>query len=131
MIGDHPVKVVVAGHGKLQANPESVQRRVAASESPKRRGDGGEANRIVIVLQRFKPDVVAEPLRLLVGVSVAADVDKQRRVVDDRPCVSVEANPLCQPQGNQTLPEYVLHRLAEPQVYAQGQGRDKLGKPYL
>ena len=43
-----------------------------------------QAARLVVVLVRLQRDVVAEPLRLLVGVGVAADVDQQRRVVDDR-----------------------------------------------
>ena len=45
---------------------------------------------LVVVLARLERDVVAEPLRLLVRVGVAADVDQQRRVVDDRALLLVE-----------------------------------------
>ena len=40
------------------------------------------AAELVSYLSDFRRDVVAEPLRLLVRVGVAADVDQQRRVVD-------------------------------------------------
>ena len=53
------------------------------------------------------------------GVGVAADADQQRRVVDDRARLLVQADPLCQPQGDQALAQDVLHRLAEAEVDAQ------------
>ena len=50
--------------------------RIAAAARP-------QAAQLVVVLGRLQRDVVAEPLRLLVRVGVAADVDEQRGVVDD------------------------------------------------
>ena len=64
----------------------------------------------------FRRDVVAEPLRLLVRVGVAADVDEQRRVVDDRALLLVEPEALREAQRDQALPQHVLHRLAEAEV---------------
>ena len=64
-------------------------------------------------------DVVAEPLGLLVRVGVAADVDEQRGVVDDRALVLVEPDALGEPQRDQALPQHVLHRLPEAEVDAE------------
>ena len=38
---------------------------------------------------------------------------------------------VAQPQRDQTLPQHVLHRLAEPEVDAERQGRDQLGEPQV
>ena len=55
-------------------------------------------------LRRLERDVVAEPLRLLVGVGVAADAEQQRRVVDGRARVLVQPEPLGETQRDQALP---------------------------
>ena len=78
--------VVSAVHRELDAGSHPVQR--ASLPAPKRRSMAdrlAEALGLVVVLRRLEVDVVAEPLRLLVGVGVTADVDQQRRVVDARP----------------------------------------------
>jgi hypothetical protein len=73
----------------------------------------------VVVLDRLQGDVVAEPLGLLVGVGVAADVDEQSGVVDGRALLFVEPDSLGQSQRDQALPQDVLHRLPETEVYAE------------
>ena len=85
--------------------------------------------RIVLVLARLQRDVVAEPLRLLVRVGVAADVDQQRRVVDDRRAALVEPEPSASRRRDQALPQHVLHRLAEAEVDAERQRGHELGQP--
>jgi hypothetical protein len=50
-------------------------------------------------------------------------------VVDDRPLLLVEPDPLGQPQRDQALAEDVLHRLPEAEVDAQREGRHQLGPP--
>src|SRR5260221_12031672 len=85
----------------------------------------------VVVLRRLERDVVPEPFRLLVRVRVAPDVDEQRRVVDDRPRLLVEAQLFGQSQANQALPEDVLHRLAETEDDAERERRNELGKANL
>ena len=52
-----------------------------------------DAERLVVELGRLQRDVVAEPLRLLVGVGVAAHVHEQRGVVDGGALVLVETEP--------------------------------------
>ena len=62
-----------------------MQRRVARRRAAARAAAAARRLReLVVVLGRLQRDVVAEPLRLLVRVGVAADVDEQRRVVDGR-----------------------------------------------
>ena len=81
---DHPVEVTVPRDGELHADPEAVQRWVAASQQPEGRQGSAQGPELVVVLAGLQGDVVAEPLGLLVGIGVAADVDEQGRVVDDR-----------------------------------------------
>ena len=62
---------------------------------------------------------------------MAADVDEQRRVVDNDTVALVEADPLGQPQRDQALPQDVLHRLPEAKVDAQRKRRDEFGQAHL
>ena len=120
------------GERELEADPEAVQRRVADADQAHRRGRAGRRCRSSwSYLRRLERDVVAEPLRLLVGVGVAADVDEQRRVVDDEASLVVEADPLGQAQRDQALTQHVLHRLTEAEIDPQGQRRDQFGQTYL
>ena len=98
-------------------------RRIAASRRPR-------APELVVVLDGLQRDVVAEPLRLLVRVGVAADVDEQRRVVDDRALVLVEPDALGEPERDQALPQDVLHRLPEAEVDAERERGDQLRQPH-
>ncbi len=68
---------------------------------------------------RLQVDVVAEPLRLLVRIGMAAHVDQQGRVIDRRPGVVVQAHPLRQAHRDQALAQDMLHRLAKAQVNAE------------
>jgi hypothetical protein len=106
-----------------------VQRRVAGAEEAHSRRRHAQAARRVVVLDRLHGDVVAEPLGLLVRVGVTADVDEQRRVVDDRPLPLVEPHPLGQPQRDQALTQDVLHRLTEAEIDPQRQRRNQLRQP--
>src|SRR5216683_6796188 len=78
---------------------------------------------VLVGLQR---DVITEPLGLLVGVGVATHVREQRRVVDDRSLVLVETEVLGETQRDPALAQYVLHRLAEPEVDTERQRTDEL-----
>ena len=61
---------------------------------------------------------------------MAADPGEQSRVVEDRALGLIESEPLAQAQRDEALPDHVLHRLAEPEIGAQGQGGDELGKAH-
>jgi hypothetical protein len=76
----------------------------------------------------FERRVVAEPLRLLVGVHVTADPGQQAGVVDNRAIGLVQPHVLGQPQRDQALPEHVLHRLSHAEVGRQRHGREKVGQ---
>ena len=62
------------------------------------------------------------------GVGVAAHVDEQTGVVDDRARLLVGAHALGQPQGDQALAKHVLHRLAEAEIDAERERGDELGQ---
>jgi len=94
-----------------------------------REGHRGEADHVDVASVHLQRDVVAEPLRLFVGVDVAAHPGDQAEVVDDRPRVLVEPESLGEPQCDQRLPHHVLHRLAEAQVGPERDHRDQLGQP--
>jgi hypothetical protein len=129
VVGDHVADLAVAGAGELQADADTLQRRVPGADHPDHRERVAQAAELVVVLARLQRDVVAEPLRLLVGVGVAADVEQQRRVVDDRPLLLADAGALGQPQRDQALAQDVLHRLAEAEVDAERERGDELGQP--
>ena len=120
------IDVAVTGDGKREADPEAMQRWVAGAESPHAGRRRAHAAGRVLVLAGLQRDVVAEPLRLLVGVGVTADVDEQRRVVDDGSLLLVEPEPLRESQRDQALAQNVLHRLAEAEVDPQRERRHQL-----
>jgi hypothetical protein len=47
---------------------------------------------------------------------MAANVEEQGGVVDDRPLLLVEPEPLGQPQRDQALAQDMLHRLPEAEI---------------
>jgi hypothetical protein len=106
-----------------------VQQRLSPTDQPQHRPRARRTAQRVVVLGRLHRDVVAEPLGLLVRVGMAADVDQQRGVVDDRALPVVEPGQLGQPQRDPALPQHVFHRLPEPEVHTQRQGGHQLGQP--
>ena len=122
---EHAIDLAAARDGELEPRPEALQRRSAGAEEPQH----GES--AAVVLARFQRDVVAEPLRLLVGVGVTADVDEQRRVVDRDALLLGQPLAVGEPQGDQALAEHVLHRLAEAEVDAERERRDELGQSHV
>ena len=125
---DHAVELLAAREGEVEADADPVQGRSARPEQPQHGQPVGGAELLGSVLGRLESDVVAEPARLLVRVGVAAHVHQERRVVDRRPAALVEADQLGDPQRDPALAQDVLHRLAEAEVHAQGQGSHQLGE---
>jgi hypothetical protein len=128
--GDHPVELLVAREREVEPDPEAVQYRVPGTEAAQTGRGLARPVQPVAVLVAPQPDVVAEPLRLLVRVGVAADVGQQGRVVDDGPLLVVQPDVLGDPQRDPALPHHVLHRLAETEVDAQRQRADQLGQTH-
>jgi hypothetical protein len=129
MLGDHLGNLAVAGEGELERDPEPVRPRVAGPQPPHPGSGRAEAAELVIVLTGFQRDVVAEPLRLLMGVGMAPDADEQRRVVHVRAPLLIEPDLLGEPQRDQALPQHVLHRLPESKVHPERQRGDELSQP--
>ena len=115
---------------ELERDSEPMQRRVPGPDESERGRRAAHAPELVVVLPGLQLDVVAEPLRLLVRIGVAADVDQQRRVVDVGALRVVEADPIRKPQRDQALPQDVLHRLPETQIDAERERRNELGQPH-
>ena len=128
MVVDHAVDLAVAGEDEREAESEAVERRAPRAEAPHPRGCCAETAQLVLVLRRLERDVVAEPLRLLVGIGVAPDVHEERGVVHDCALLVVEPDPLRDPEGDEALAEHVLHRLPEPEIDAERQRGDELGQ---
>ena len=112
-----------------ERDPEAVQRRGTRAEQPQHPGHLGQLAGRLSVFQRLERDVVAEPLGLLVGIGVTADVDQQRAVVGGRPRVIPGAGELTQARRDAALAQDVFHRLAEPQVDPQRQCGEQLRQP--
>ena len=126
MAGDHPVELLVAGQGEAQSDTEALEHRLSGPETAETGHRRPHAVQAMVVLVGLQRDVIAEPLRLLVGVGVATHVREQRRVIDDRSLVLVEAEVLGETQRDPALAQYVLHRLAEPEVDTERQRTDEL-----
>jgi hypothetical protein len=54
----------------------------------------------------------------------------ERHVVQARPFVPLQAEPLAETHGDQALPHRMFHRLSHAQVRAQRQNRQQLGQPH-
>ena len=104
VVGDHVVDLAMPGEREREPEPKPMQGRVTRAEEPHPRGGHPQTPGLVVVLDRLQSDVVAEPLGLLVGVGVAADVDEQGGVVDDGALLLVQPDCLGQPQRDQALP---------------------------
>ena len=127
---DHAVEVAVALEGELEADSEAVQRRAPRSDSTHSVRRRARPTQLVAVLVGLERDVVAEPLGLLVCVRVAADVDQQRGVVHDESVVVVEALSFGQSQGDDALPQHMLHRLPEAEVDPERERSDQFCQPW-
>ena len=103
MLGNHAVQRAMPGQGELESDPEPVQRRVARTDQPHGGQHRTEAAQFVNVFAGFEGDIVAEPFGLLMGVSVTADIDQQRRVIHRRPVRAFQARTVSEPQGDQAL----------------------------
>jgi len=126
VVGDHAVHLLVAADRELEAHPDPVQRLAAASQQPQHRAEADEAALVVGELVGLHGDVVAEPLGLLVRIGVTSDAHQQSGVVERGPLGLIEAEPVGDPQRDQTLPEDVLHGLVEAQIDAERQRRHEL-----
>ena len=119
VLGDHVAQVAMTRDGELDADAEAVQRWVPAAQQPHHGEGPTQAPELVVVLVGLERDVVAEPLRLLVGVGVTANVDQQGRVVDDRSLILAEPERFGEAHRDHRLAQHVLHRLAEAQIDPQ------------
>ena len=117
---EHAFGVAVPREQELEADAKAMQRRVARAHRQEALDRAAQPEPPVVLLG-FYSDVIAEPLGLLVGVGVTADVDEERRVVHGRPRVLVEADPLRQLERDQALAQHMLHRLAEAEIHPQGE----------
>ena len=131
MLGDHPVQLAMPGQGKLEPDPEPVQRRIPGADQPHGGQRPAQAAEVMGVFAGLQLDVVAEPPGLLMRVRMTADIDQQSGVVDRHPVLLTERGVISQPQRDQALAQDVFHGLAEPEVHAQRQRRDQLTQPDL
>ena len=120
------VDVAVAGEHELEPDAEAVERWVFRADESDAGNRRTKAAELVVVLGRLQCDVVAEPLRLLVGVDMAADVDEQSGVVHRCALLLVQPDALRQSESDQALPQDVLHRLTEAQIDAERERGDEL-----
>ena len=128
MARNHVAHLAPAEDRELESRAEAVKRRRAGTHAAHPVDHLRDAERLELVLRRLEPDVVAEPLRLLVRVGVATDVHQQGCVVDPRPVVLAEADLLGESECDHALAEYVLHRLTETEIDAERESSDELGE---
>ena len=121
----HPAAVTCEGHPEPRALGHGPPGAEMAKDEQRPGGDRAEVGVPEVGLQRR---VIAEPLRLLVGVNVASHPGQHGRVVDDFPVGFVQAHPLGQPERDEALAQDVLHRLTHAQVGAERQHAEQFGQ---
>jgi hypothetical protein len=129
MLADHVGDLLVAGQGELERDAKAMGPCVPGPQSSQSRGRLAQAVGLVVVLVGLQPDVVAEPLRLLMSVGMAPDADQQRGVIHIRSTLVVEPDPLGQSQRDQALPQDVFHRLPEAEIYSERRRGDEFRQP--
>ena len=133
-IGGQPV-VLEHHHGVAHAASEKADTRSHPLQQGSAGPDGVHHLRKARAIDEpgvvLEGDVVAEPLGLLVGVDVTPHPRQQPAVVDDTPLGLVQAQPFGESQGDQALPDDVLHGLSQPQVGAQRQRCDQFGQAHV
>jgi hypothetical protein len=82
MVGDHAVEFAMTRDGELDPDPKPLDQRMPRTQGFEARRRTTHAPEGMVVLGRFQGEVVPEPLRLLVGIGVAANVDEESGVID-------------------------------------------------
>ena len=116
---------------ETQGDPGSfAQRPPGAADVLQHEGGGwpGPPQVVAVVRVALGPQVIAEPLGLLIGIGVAAHPRQQSRVVQDAALRLVQTQVIGHPQREQASPHHVLHRLTQTKVRTQRQQSDQLGK---
>ena len=131
MVHVHLLEVVPAVGEEPDAGFDALSERPAVTDVSQQEGDAAEGIADVdvrgVVLERL---VVPEPLRLFVGVDVAAQPGQHGGVVDDLSFLLVHRQALGEMQRNVGLPEHVLGGVTQSKVGAEGQRGEELRDPY-
>jgi len=116
---------------ETQGDPGSfAQRPPRAADVLQQEGGGrpGPPQVVAVVRVALGPQVIAEPLGLLIGIGVAAHPRQQSRVVQDAALRLLQTQVISQPQRQQAGPHHVLHRLTQTKVRTQRQQSNQLGQ---
>ena len=118
MVVQDAVGVAPAVAEEGDAEPRAVEERPSRPEVLQHEAGPGMVDEREVGLEG---EIVAEPLRLLVGVDVTSHPREERGVVDRHALRLVQADALAQAHRDQALAEDVLHRLPQPEVGTQRQ----------
>lgn len=86
------------------------------------------SSHVVAVAVPLQRDVISEPLRLFIGIRVAAHPGQKPREIGDFALSLIEGEELGHPQRDQSLPQNVLHRLPQPKIRAERDRGDEFGE---
>jgi hypothetical protein len=104
VLRQHVVDVLPSRDGELDTGSDPMQGRTAGAEQAHHPECLARRPRFVVELRCLQCDVVAEPLRLLVGVGVAAHVHQQCAVVHRGASFVAESDPFSDPKRDEALP---------------------------
>jgi hypothetical protein len=107
--------------GPLQERPAGAQMR--HDEAGRRETDGVDQSHVPLQCL-----IVAEPLRLLVGVDVAAQPRHERGVIQRPPLRLVESDTLAEAERDEALAHDVFHRLSHAEVGAERESGKQFGE---
>jgi hypothetical protein len=118
-----------AGQGDAGGGPRPGRRPAVGAGLPEQVDHLGELRRPDVVHAGAEGDVVAEQLGQLEGLP-GADGGEQRHPVGLGVLPLVEAELIGEPERDETGPQHVLHRPAEPQVGGEGERGHQLREPH-
>ena len=130
MVMHHHAHIAHPAGEKPDRDTSPVQPVPASADLPHHLTRRADADRVNQAEARLQGQVVPEPLRLLVRIDVTPDPDDERYVVQDRPVVVAQTQPLPDAQGQDALPQRMLHRLTHPEIGSERQHDQQLGQPY-
>ena len=114
------------GHDQRAGQAEPLHGRAPRSHACHCVLEHRQAGQIHLVAALSEGDVVAEPVGHLRGVGHAPDPGQHRHVVERRCVLVLDAHVLTETGGDGPGPQDVLHRLAQPEISGEREGRDDL-----
>ena len=124
-----PLHRPASGQDQIGGQAEPVQEGGPRPGMAQREPHQGQASEIDTITVAPEGDVIAKPGRHFRGVGHTAHPRQHHHVIKRYPRLGSQVQAFPKPYRNQPGPQYVLHRLAQPQVGCQRERGHQLRQP--